>query len=63
MAARRSHMPSLDSGGGDVCAFVASRVAAEGSLVGSDVDDASVAFGGAMLRVFAVNMMALGDAR
>lgn len=56
-------MPSFDSGGGDVRAFVASEEAAVGpgdASVGSDVYDASAAFGGAMLRVFAVSFRAPG---
>lgn len=66
MAARRSQVPSFDSGGGDSPAFAAPEDRsrdAEGKLVGSDADDASAAIGGAMLRVFAVNFMALKDAR
>lgn len=67
MAARRSHMPSFDSGGGEVRAFATSEEAAldpEDNSIDSDADDASAAFGVAMLRVFAVNFNALlEDAR
>lgn len=51
MAARRSHMPSSDSGGGDVRAFEVFAVVSSDALVGSDADDTSAAFGGAMLWV------------
>ena len=49
MAARRSHMLWCDSGGGEVCAFVVCG-ARGGSPGSSDATDASVGFGGAMLR-------------
>src|SRR5690242_17263610 len=58
MAARRSHLLSVDSGGGPVRAFGFCVVVTEASLVSADAGDASAAFGGAMLRVFAVNFRA-----
>lgn len=50
MAARRSHMLSRVSGGGDACGFAVRGTAADGSFVASDADVASAAFGGAILR-------------
>lgn len=66
MAARRSHIPSFDSGGGNVRAFPASAEATidpEGSPLGSDAGDASTGLGGAMLRVSAVNFRVLKGTR
>lgn len=58
MAARRSHLLSVDSGGGADRAFWACVVVAEASLVSADAGDASAVFEGAMLRVSAVNFRA-----
>lgn len=55
---RRSHIPSLDSGGGPFCGFAAFEITPEVSLVGSGADDASAAFGEAMLRVVLVFLRA-----
>lgn len=62
MAARRSHVPSFDSGGGDVCALVGFEETApelEDNSFGSDANGALAALGDAMLRVFAVKFRAL----
>ena len=48
-------MPSIDSGGGPLCAAVAFWITVDVSLVGSRADDASAAFGEAMLRVVLVS--------